>query len=145
MESKDQIEGKKKNGKGRKEGLPGCLDNASRGPTCEGAGPCSTGPISTYLRSPGLLPQAPESCDAHRGAESLAEHYPVVAATSSPTSLQPWGSLVGLSLPSSSASYSYSRYPIAAPLPRPERSLEGGRGPHAVVASGSGRARAWAP
>ena len=33
----------------------------------------------------------------------------------SPLSLQPWGSLVGLSRPSSSASSSYSRYSIALP------------------------------
>lgn len=46
---------------------------ASRGPTCEGAGPYGAGPISTYLRSPGLLPLVPESCGAQRGAESLLE------------------------------------------------------------------------
>lgn len=45
----------------------------------------------------------------------------------SPLSLQPWGSVVGLSRPSSSASFSYSRYSIALPCPRPERSSEGWR------------------
>lgn len=45
----------------------------------------------------------------------------------SPLSLQPWGSVVGLSRPSSSASFSYSRYSIALPCCRPERSLEGWR------------------
>ena len=94
----------------------GCLQSASPGPTCEEAGPCGAGPISTYLRSPG--PPPPAGSREPRFSKGRAELSGALArrrGSFSPLSLQPWGSLVGLSRPSSSASSSYSRYSIALP------------------------------
>lgn len=89
---------------GRPGGVRWGLNRAGIGTTCEGAGPRGAGPISTHLRSPGLLPLAPPGCGAQRG-ESGAEHRPAVAAVASPLSLQPWGSLVDLSRVSSSSRF----------------------------------------
>lgn len=100
-------------------GTSGCLHRASPGPTCEEAGPCGAGPISTYLRSPGPPHPHPGSREPRfsKGRAELSGALTRSRGSFSPHSLQPWGSLVGLSRPSSSASSSYSRYSIALPDP----------------------------
>lgn len=59
--------GEHRRASGRPGGVRWGLNRTRIGPTCEGAGPRGAGPISTHLRSPGLLPLAPGGCGAQRG------------------------------------------------------------------------------
>lgn len=134
---REQLQKSRENaGGGVSRGFEGARTAPAAAPPAREAGPRGAGPISAHRLSPGLLPLVPGSSGAQSGAESLAQRLHAVGAASSPLSLQQWGSLGGLSRPSSSTSSSYFRYPIASPLPC--RMLPGGRAGSACGGVGEG-------